>query len=191
MNQVDRVSLLLVRRLLASLLLGLATLGIGSMDATAHPVPDFIKQSRTPSVRESQLRESEIRAIFNATKLAAEQKDVEGIMKYMAPNITIKMTLKLGNGSQSLNLSRAQYQQYLQQGFETTQRYSSKYTNLKIKIAPDGKTGTAAYTLMEEATLKGQPVTLVSTSQETIKFERIKGEILATAVTSDSTIEMK
>ncbi|MBW4578482.1 MAG: nuclear transport factor 2 family protein [Tildeniella nuda ZEHNDER 1965/U140] len=191
MNQVDRVSLLLVRRLLASMLVGLATLGVGSTVATAHPVSDSIKQASTPTASKSQLRESEIRAIFNATKLAAEQKDVEGIMKYMAPNITIKMTLKLDNGSQSLNLTRAQYQQYLQQGFEATQRYSSKYTNLKVKIAPDGKTGTASYTLLEEATLKGQPVTLVSTSQETIKFERIKGEILATAVTSDSTIVVK
>ena len=181
MNKVDRVSILL-----ASLLLGLTFSATYSTVATAQQVPDFVKQARAPAISERQ-----IRAIFNATKLAAEQKDVDGIMKYMAPNITIKMTLKLGSNSQQLSLSRAQYQQYLQQGFETTQRYSSKYTNLKIKIAPDGKTGTASYTLLEEATLKGQPGRLVSTSQETVKFERIKGQILATAVTSTSTIEMK
>lgn len=181
MNRVDRASILLF-----SLLIGIALPVAWSIGATAHPVPDFIKQSRTPTVRESQIRN-----ILNAMETAANQKDVDGIVKYMAPNIIIKMTLKLGTGSQQLSLSRAQYQQYLQQGFETTQRYSSKYTNLKIKIAPNGKTGTAAYMLVEEATVKGLPGTLVSTSQETIKFERIKGQILATAATSNSTIEMK
>lgn len=177
--KVDRVSILL-----ASLWLGL-TLSCSTV-ATAQQAPELIKPSRTSAISERQ-----IRAILNAMTAAAEQKDVDGIMKYMAPNITIKLTIRLGTGSQQRSLTREQYRQSLQRGFETTERRSGKYTNLKIQIAPNGQTATATYTLVEEATLKRQLGTFVSTSQVTVKFERIKGQLLETAVTSDSTIEMK
>jgi ketosteroid isomerase-like protein len=181
MNQVDRTSILVV-----SLLLGTMTPSGWVTVATAHQVPDFIKQSPA-----SKIRESQVRNILTAMETAANQKDVDGIVKYMAPNIIIKITVQLGTGSQQLSLSREQYRQYLQQGFETAQRRSSQYQNLKIQIAPNGQTATATYTLVEEATLKGQPGTFVSTSQETVKFERIKGQLLETAATSNSTIMVK
>ncbi|MBW4693187.1 MAG: nuclear transport factor 2 family protein [Lyngbya sp. HA4199-MV5] len=186
MNRADRTS-----TLLASLLLGLIAPALLVNGVAAHPVPDFIRNPSASKARESRIYDSQIRKILAAMAAAANQKDVEGLMKYMAPDITIKLTLRVGKGSQELNLSRAEYKQYLQQGFEATERYSGKYTNLKIQIAPNGKTGTATYTLVEEAKLKGQPVTLISTSQETITFEHIKGEILATAVMGDSTIVVK
>ncbi|XGV95506.1 MAG: nuclear transport factor 2 family protein [Leptolyngbya sp. BL-A-14] len=186
MNQSDRA-----RRLLVSLLLGLAMPATGLKDAPAHQVPDFIKEQSAFKTREGRIRESEIRAILDAMEAAANRKDVNGILKYMAPNITIKITVQLGTGAQQLSLSREQYRQYLQQGFETTERRSGNYTNLKIQVEPNGQTATAIYTLVEEATLKGQPGTFVSTSQETVKFERIKGQILETAATSNSTIEVR
>ncbi|MBD2074143.1 nuclear transport factor 2 family protein [Phormidium sp. FACHB-592] len=179
--KVDRVSILL-----ASLWLGLTLSATCSTVATAQQAPDLIKQSRTSAMSERQIRD-----ILDAMAKATQQQDVDGIVKYMAPKIAIKMTLRLGKASQQLSLTREQYRQYLEQGFALLQRYDSQYKNLKIQIASSGQTGTATYTLLEEATLKGQPGTLVSTSQETVKFERLKGQILATAVTSKSTIEMK
>jgi len=149
-------------------------------------VPDFIKQPAYTRIHESQ-----IRTILNAMETAASHKDVDGIVKYMAPNITIEIMVQLGNGTQRLNLSREQYRQYLQQGFATAQRRSSQYKNLKIQIAPNAQTATATYTLMEEATLKGQPGTFASTSQETVEFARIQGQVLETAVTSHSSIEVR
>ena len=179
--KVDRASILM-----ASLLLGLTLSATCSTVATAQQAPDLIKPSRTSAMSERQIRD-----IFNAMATATKQKDVDGIVKYMAPKIAIKMTLRLGKGSQQLNLTREEYRQYLEQGFTLVQSYNSQYKNLKIQIASSGQTGTATYTLVEEAILKGQPGTLVSTSQETVKFERIKGQILATAVTSTSTIVVK
>ena len=185
MNWVDRASILVV-----SLLLGIASPVVWSTVAIAHQIPDFIKQSRTP-VREGQIRESQIRNILDAMEAAASQKNVDGILKYMAPNIIIKITVQLGGQAQQINLSREQYRQYLQQGFQSTQARRGKYTNLKIQIAPNGKTATATYTLIEEATLNGQPGTFQSTTQETVKFERIRGQLLETAVTSNAAIEVK
>lgn len=182
MNQADRASLILV------MLLGAIVPGAVVTAAMAHQVPDFIKQPRRP-VRESQIRESQIRSLLDAMETAASQKDVDGIVKYMAPNITIKITVQLGGRAQKINLSREEYRQYLQQGFQSTQNRSGQYTNLNIQIAPNGQTATATYTLLEEATLAGQPGTLKSTSQETVKFERIKGQLLETAVTSNAAIE--
>ena len=184
MHQVDRAMFSNV--LLIGLLLGSLTPSLGFLTATAHQVPDFIKQSPA-----SRIGKSQIRSILNAMETAANQKDVDGIVKHMAPNIAIKITIQLGTGSQQLSLSREQYRQYLQQGFETSQRRSGKYTNLKIQIAPNGQTATATYLLVEEATLKGQPGTFTSTSQETVTFERIKGQLLETAATSRSTIVVK
>ncbi len=181
MNRVDRASLVLV-----SLLLGAIMVGVGSTVGATHPVPDFIRHPPTPGIRESQIRQ-----ILHAMEVAVVHKDVDGILKYMASKITIKVTIQLGAGSQTLNLTRSQYRQYLQQGFEITERYSGKYTNLKIKIAPDGKTATASYTLVEEATLNGQPGTFISTAQETVKFERVQGQLLETSATSNAAIEVK
>ncbi len=168
------------------LLLGAIVPGTLVPAATAHQVPDFIKQSRASGIRESQIRK-----ILDAMEAAASQKDVDGILKYMAPNITIKITVQLGTRAQHITLTREQYRQYLQQGFQTTQTRTGKYTKLKIQVAPNGKTATATYTLVEEATLVGQPGTFKSTTQETVKFEQIKGQILETAATSNATIEVK
>lgn len=179
MNRVDRARFVLLV-LLATIVSGVPT------TATAHQVPAFIKQSRG-----SGIRESEIRNILDAMEAAASQKDVDGILKYMAPTITIKITVQLGSRAQSISLTREQYRQYLQQGFQATQTRRGNYTNLKIQIAPNGKTATASYTLVEEATLEGQSGTFKSTAQETVKFERIKGQLLETAVTSKATIEAK
>lgn len=181
MNRADRINILLT-----SLLLGFVTPSEWSTVAIAHQVPDFIKQSRASTISERQIRD-----IFDAMATATKQKDVDGIVKYMAPKIAIKMTLQLGTRSQQLSLTREQYRQYLEQGFAITQHYSSQYKNLKIQIAPNGQIGTTTYTLVEETTLKGQPGTITSTAQETVKFERIQGQLLATAVTSNSTIEVK
>ena len=181
MNKIDRASMLIAR-----LLLGLTLSATCSTIATAQQVPDLIKQSRTSAMSERQIRD-----ILNAMATATKQKDANGIVKYMAPKIVIKMTLRLGTGSQQLNVTREEYRQYLEQGFALIQRYNSQYKNLKIQIASGGQAGTATYTLVEEVTLKSQPVTVRSTSQETVKFERLKGQILATAVTSTSTIEVK
>ncbi len=181
MNKIDRASILL-----ASLLLGLTLSATCSTVATAQQVPDFVKQASASAISERQIRD-----IFNAMAKATKQRDVNGIVKYMAPKIAIKMTLQLGSGSQQLSLTREEYRQYLEQGFALVQSYNSQYKNLKIQIASNGQMGTATYTLVEEATLKGQPGRLASTSQETVKFERIKGQILATAVTSTSTIVVK
>ncbi|MBW4472687.1 MAG: nuclear transport factor 2 family protein [Stenomitos rutilans HA7619-LM2] len=180
MNRVYRASLVLL------MLPGAIVPDALFTPATAHQVPAFIKEFSG-----SRIRESDIRKILNAMEAAANRKDVDGILKYMAPNITIKITVQLGAGAQQLSLSREQYRQYLQQGFATTERRSGNYTNLKIQVAPNGQTATATYTLREEATLKGQPGTFVSTSQETVKFARIKGQLLETAATSNAMIEVK
>jgi hypothetical protein len=75
MNKVDRVSMLL-----ASLLLGLTLSATRSMVATAQQAPDLIKQSRASAMSERQIRD-----IFDAMAAATKQKDVDGIVKYMAP----------------------------------------------------------------------------------------------------------
>lgn len=180
MNRVHRASLVLI------MLLGSIVPGALFTPAIAHQVPAFIKEFSG-----SRIRESEIRKILDAMETAASQKDVDGILKYMAPDITIRITVQLGGRAQQISLSREQYRQYLQQGFETTEKRSGKYTNLKIQIAPNGQTATATYTLVEEATLAGQPGTLKSTSQETVKFARVQGQLLETAATSNSTIEAR
>lgn len=140
----------------------------------------------------AKLTEPEIRRILDAIQAAAEKRDTDGVMQYMAPNATIDLTLETSIAApQQLTLSANEYRQYLQQGFEITTSYSSQVSNLKVEIDPKGDSATATYRLVEETKLKDQPITITSSGDATIRFERVQGQILATQIRSTSRIEFK
>lgn len=140
----------------------------------------------------AKLTEAEIRQILDAIQAAAEKRDTDGVMQYMAPDVKIDLTLETSIAApEQLTLSASEYRQYLQQGFEIIATYSSQVSNLKIQVDPKGDSATATYRLVEETTLKDQPISLTSAGDTTVRFERVQGQILATQIRSTARIEFK
>ena len=171
--------------ILAGVLTGTAVCGIAALPTVAQPAGTIVAQ-RTTSITESQIRK-----ILADMQTAATKQDVDGIMKYMAPTIAITMTIQTANGSETLTLTREQYRQYLQQGFEMIQGSRTKVSNLKVKVASNRKAATATYILTEETTLKDQPITVSAVTNQSVQFELVQGQILETSVKSTSKLNVQ
>ncbi|MCL6435682.1 MAG: nuclear transport factor 2 family protein [Leptolyngbyaceae cyanobacterium HOT.MB2.61] len=137
------------------------------------------------------LSEGQIRAILDQMQAASNKRDTKTIMKFLAPDATVRMTIDAQGKSQTMTLTRSQYYQYLQQGFYITENYRGQYSNLKIQVMPNKKAAIATYVLDEEITIKNQPGTLVSSSDASMKFEIVKGQILVTSLKTVSRLEFK
>lgn len=170
---------------------GLMALLLSPTVAVASAVT-LSQPAATTQTQATRISEPAIRSILEATQSATEQKDVKAILKYVAADATIDLTIDAPFvGSQNFQLSRQQYQRFLQEGFAATKMYRGKLSNLNVKIAADGKSATATYTLIEETTLVDQPATIASTGTETITFKLINGEILATAIQATSKLDIQ
>lgn len=133
------------------------------------------------------ITESHVRRIISAMKTAADNRNVAGIVRYLSPKAAIEMTVQTPGGSQSLSFSRDEYRRYYQQGVQSIQSSSSSYSNLKIKIAPDGKTATATFNIIEQATTNGQPLT--TRTAETVNFAIVDGQVVITSIKAISRLE--
>lgn len=142
--------------------------------------------AKTPAKVEK-ITESHVRRIISAMKTAADNRNVAGVVRYLSPDAVISMTVRTPTGSQSLSFSREEYRRYYQQGSQSIQTSSSSYSNLKVKIAPNGKTATATFNIIEQATTNTQ--TLTTRTAETVNFAIVEGQVLITSITAISRLE--
>jgi len=170
----------------ASLVISPLSLSDVQPQAMAHIPPEV-----TLSKRSLTLTDTNIRQLVDAVQAAVDQRDTNGVMKFVAPQATIDLTIQSAMGSQQLRLTRAEYERYLQKGFAMIDRYNSKISNLKIQIASNRKSATVTYRLTEEATLKQQPRTLQSLSMATARLEVMQDQILMTAMRSMTKLTVK
>lgn len=151
----------------------------------ARENPSDITASATEKAQK--ITESQIRKILDEMKGATQNRNAAGVTKFMSANIAIELTVKAASGSQTIRLNRSEYSSYLQQGFAMRENYTGSYSNIKVKIQPDGKSAIATFNFTEQVGFQGQ--TIQSTSSETVKFELIQGQILATSIKAVTSIE--
>jgi ketosteroid isomerase-like protein len=135
------------------------------------------------------INETQIRQIIDAMQAASNSRNLDGIMQHLAPKVVIEMTIESPVAPQSFRLTKNEYRQYLQQGFGMTQNYSGKYSDLKVQVAPNGKSATATY-LMTETIIVQNQISLNSTSNSAMKFELIQGQILITSFQANTRIDL-
>jgi hypothetical protein len=172
-------------RIIAGVAAGIAALGIVLAAPVTYPLTGAATQKATT------ISEGQIHTILEQMQAASNKRDTKTIMKFLAPNATVLMTIEGMGQSQTMSLTRSQYYQYLQQGFYITENYQGTYADLKIQVMPDRKAAIATYVLNEEVTIKSQPGTIVSSSDATMKFEVVKDKILVTQIKSKSRLGFK
>jgi hypothetical protein len=169
-----------------------ASAGLAVALIVCHPVSaGTIAQTQPVVSPKATVTDRQVRKILDTMQAASNNRNIENITKFLAPNVLIQMAIQFNANSQNLRLNREQYRQYLQQGFALTESYSGKYSNLKIQVMPNRKSAIATYRLLEEMTLKGQSTALASTSNVSMKFEVIQNQILVTALKTTTRLELK
>lgn len=167
----------------------IAAIGAGSLFlvspvSAANPQPNL---TNVIAQKVQKITETQIRQILEQIRAAAKNRNASAIAKFMSPKVAIELTVQSASGSQTIRLSRDEYISYLQQGFAMRESYNTSYSNINIKIAPDGKSAIATFNVTEEVSLGEQ--TIQSTSSETVKFELMQGQILATSLKAVSRLE--
>ncbi|MBD2018723.1 nuclear transport factor 2 family protein [Leptolyngbya sp. FACHB-36] len=157
---------------------------------TAAPTPP------TPTIAQRQtvtrISAGQVQQILDAVQQATEKADIKTILSYLAPNATLEIRTQSSlTGPQTLKLSREEYRRYLEEGFQLIKASSSRMSDLKVQVAPNGRTAIATYQITEETTLKDQPITFSSVGTESVTFAIVQGRVLATQVRSNARVEIK
>lgn len=171
------------------LTLGLGLVLLVSTDFTIAQTPP--PPSPTARPRATVITEAEVRAVLDQIIAASRRQDSDAMLQFLAPNATIDLTVRTVAGSRKLTLTRQQYADYLKQGLAAIEQHQSKYSGIKVRIAPDGKTATATYTVQESSRLRNQAVAIASVSNETVTFQRIQGQLQATTLRAIARVEFK
>lgn len=150
----------------------------------ANPQPNI---TRVVAQKVQKITEAQIRQILEQMKAAAKNRNADAIAKFMSPNVAIEITVQSASGSQTLCLNRDEYIRYLQPGFALRESYYLNYSNINIKISPDEKSAIATFNIAEGVSLGAQ--TIHRRASESIQFELIQGQILATSLKDVSSLE--
>lgn len=158
---------------------------VGGVPEATLAQPAIAQQTAKP------INTNQVRKILDAILIAAQKRDTQAVVQYLAPQAVVDMAVQSIAGAQRLRLNREQYQQYLQQGFELAQDYSSTLSNVEVTVGPDGKTAIATYSLTETMNLKEPAITVTSSTTSQVRFEQLNNQVLATEIKSNSIIEAK
>lgn len=157
----------------------------------ATPIAPIAAQPAPPPTQSAPLSDRQIRQLLTNILAAAQQRDPAAIATYLAPTAKITLIINGSTGEQRLSLNRAEYQQYLQQGFAVIQDYTSTISDINVTIAPDRKSAIATYRLTETTTVKNYPYTITAMTYARVRFEPTNQKILATQIDSRSTMTKK
>lgn len=156
---------------------------------TTPTVPSAAQPAAAPAQPQpATLSDRQIRQILTDLLAAAQKRDSALIATYLAPTAQVTMIVSTSTGEQRLSLNRAEYEQYLQQGFAVIQDYTSTLSDVNILVAPDQKSAIVTYKLTETTTIANYPYAITAVTQARARFEPINQKIVATQIDSRSTL---
>lgn len=133
----------------------------------------------------SPITEQNLRNLLEQMATAANNRDVDRLFSFYAPNYTGEVTISTETGSQTRAITREESRERLELSYQTIQNYQFSYSQQDITISDDGKTAKVVGTSTEEFTLQGKDYR--STSAWTINFQVVNGKIL---IVSDRSVLM-
>ena len=133
------------------------------------------------------LSEKGLHAIMDKMDEAVKKRDPGGIVRFMTPDILIKVIVKNKQGTEELRMTREQYRQHLGQAFQAIDDYSFSRTVLNIQIESDRSHATVITHISEKITM-GE-VILHTETREIAKFKVIEKKIWITSLEASTTVE--
>lgn len=132
---------------------------------------------KTPPVY---ITEDDIYEIMDEVEVATLDKDIDGVIKYLAPSVIIRVTTDTPFGPQTVRMTCEQYQNETLKGWAMTSHNEYRHENEEIKISDDGQIAVVETDVIERYVVQGQ--TINTTTHERVTLEIVDGEILVTRI---------
>lgn len=126
------------------------------------------------------ITEDDIWNIMDDVEFATLDKDIDGVMKYLAPSVVIHVTVSSPYGPQKVPMSREQYQGETLKGWSMTSDNEYRRENEEIKLSDDGQTAVVETDVIESYVLQGE--TIHTRTHERVTLQVVDGEILVTRI---------
>jgi len=127
------------------------------------------------------ITEDDIWNIMDEVKIATLDKDIEGVMKHLAPSVVINVYLNSPYGPQKVPMSREEYQGKTLKGrsMSTDNEYRRENEEI-IKISDDGQTAVVETDVIESYVMGGR--TIHTSTHERVTLQVVDREILVTRI---------
>ncbi|MDJ0987451.1 MAG: nuclear transport factor 2 family protein [Desulfobacterales bacterium] len=124
----------------------------------------------------SEIRESDIRNISKRMIESSSNRDLNGMIAYLAPSFTVRMQTSVGE----LSLTRAEYVALLNETWPAIRSYRVNIESQKVTVARGKQKAINEVTLVENSTLVNGMAVKVRTHQKSV-YEIVDGKILITS----------
>lgn len=127
------------------------------------------------------ITEAQVRALVDRITVAANRRDVPGIVQALADDAVVILDFRGPTGKrQRLKMNRTQYEAHAASGMREMDRYSYRRDKVEIAIAADGQSATVKSRSREFAEHQGN--TLVAAVDEETTLKLRDGRLLVTEV---------
>ena len=124
---------------------GLSTQNFSFSSSEAQRSPSSPNPSLKPSEPEPPLTRASIDVLLNTLDQATRQKDVDGILRHIAPDVTVTIHMKQGPHQQSAMLTREEYRKTLTMEFAFPSANDFTRVNTTVSLAPDERSAKVSY----------------------------------------------
>lgn len=138
---------------------------------------------KKPSSEYTEITENDVLAIMNEVEKATLTKDIDGVIRHLAPFVVINVTLPPNDSTflpQQSQLSRDQYAAELKTVFAHLTYHEYRRENDTITISDDKRSARTETDVVEVITMYGKQIR--TTTHEIAVLEIIDGKILVTGI---------
>ena len=124
---------------------GLSTQSFSFSSSATQPSPSAPNPSPKPSEPETPLTRASIDLLLNNLDQATRQKDVDGVLRHLAAEVTVIIHMKQGAHQQSAMLTREEYRKTLTMEFAFPSANDFTRVNTTVSLAPDERSAKVSY----------------------------------------------
>jgi hypothetical protein len=139
-----------------------------------------ISGCKKSSTQYKTITENDVLAIIDEVRRATLDKDIDGVIKHLAPFVIINLSMETPFGIQMTQMSRDQYKEELQKVYSRATHHEYQCENVKISISDDSRSAIVETDVIERIVMEGQDVR-TKTHEKTV-IEIIGGKLLVTSL---------
>jgi hypothetical protein len=126
------------------------------------------------------ITENDVLEVIDEVRKATLAKDIDGVIKHLAPFVIINLSMETPVGMQMTQMSRDQYKEELQKVYSKVTHHEYQCENVKITINDDSRSAIVETDIIERLLMDGQDVR-TKTHEKTV-IEIIDGRLLVTSL---------
>lgn len=124
---------------------GLSTQTFSFSSSAAQPSPSSPNPLPKPFEPEPPLTRASIDLLLNNLEQATRQKDVDSVLRHIAPDVTVTIYMRQGTHQQSAMLTREEYRKTLTMEFAFPSANDFTRVNTTVSLAPDERSAKVSY----------------------------------------------